>query len=632
MTENPQPGRPTKALRPADEATTLPPSAEQAPPPPGLPTAPPGYELLAEIARGGMGVVYRARQVALNRVVALKMILAGQLASDAEVQRFRTEAEAVARLDHPHIVPVHEVGEHAGQHYFSMKLIEGGSLAQELNRCRDDPRQAACLVTAVARAVHHAHQRGIIHRDLKPGNILLDGEGRPHVTDFGLARRTDDASGPTQVGVIVGTPSYMAPEQAAGRKDITTAVDVYALGAILYELLTGRPPFLAETALDTVLQVLEKEPVPPRGLNAKIDRDLELICLKCLRKDPPQRYGSAEALAADLGHWAAGEPLSVRAPSLGSLLRLWLRQHFGAAGWTVVLGVVWGVVAGVAWWLAVIQPSLLPSAPSYQHLPHERAPWLGIALPIPLWVTVAFYALSALAAVGVGLTTVLLVRPRGRGGDVAAGLITGLVAGVTAFLLSGGWMAVSQTAVFTTDEDVRLLAEAAWADGPEAREKLLERYPDLRRVNPSWRGIMLAGKVHTDLLAGVPLGIWAGAAAILGAFGTVSVCGALVAGVAVRRHGHRAAVVLSYAEIFLPALVLVGGSVRSLIWLVMVRFAPLVGYLPLFACLLLAAAVAALALVAALRRWHWLLRVGLQLGGLFAVGLAWMELTRVSGP
>ena len=263
----------------------------------------PDYEILDELGQGGMGVVYRARQRSLNRIVAVKLVRAGELASEEEVRRFRLEAENVARLDHPHIVPVYEVGEHDGQHYFSMKLIEGGSLAT-LRRSLFDKtllRSVAHLLTRVARAVHHAHQRGILHRDLKPANILLDERGKPHITDFGLARRLEGASDLTQSGAIVGTPNYMAPEQAGGDKAaLTTAVDVHALGAILYEMLTDFPPFASPSVVDTLLRVRHDKPTPPRTIRPSIDVDLETICLKCLEKEPTQRYASAAALADDL--------------------------------------------------------------------------------------------------------------------------------------------------------------------------------------------------------------------------------------------------------------------------------------------------------------------------------------------
>jgi tRNA A-37 threonylcarbamoyl transferase component Bud32 len=276
------------------------------------------YELLEEIARGGMGVVFKARQVSLNRIVALKMILAGQLASEEDVQRFYTEAEAAANLDHPGIVPIFEVGQHEGQHFFSMGFVDGKSLAQKVADGPLPPREAAELTKRIAEAIVYAHERGVIHRDLKPANILLDDNGRPRVTDFGLAKKMEADSGLTGTGQVLGTPSYMPPEQAAGKtEEIGPTSDVYSLGAILYCLMTGRPPFQSASLMDTLIQVLEQEPVSPRQLNAGINQDLDTICLKCLAKQRSQRYQSTRELVEDLSRYLKGEPISAR-PRNGS--------------------------------------------------------------------------------------------------------------------------------------------------------------------------------------------------------------------------------------------------------------------------------------------------------------------------
>jgi ABC-type amino acid transport substrate-binding protein len=291
-----------------------------------------GYEILEELGRGGMGVVYKARQVSLKRVVALKMVLAGAHASPQDVERFRREAEAVAQLQHPNIVQIHEVGEQDSCPYFSLEFVDGGSLAQRLQGAAQSPCWAAALVETLARAVNVAHRHGIVHRDLKPANVLLTTEGVAKITDFGLAKRLQGETLHTQTGSIMGTPDYMAPEQAEARKSITPAVDVFALGVILYECLTGRTPFRGPTHLDTLLQVITSEPAPVRKLQPKCPRDLETICMKCLEKNPARRYATAEALADDLRRFQAGEPVLAR--PVGKLQRgwRWCHRHASLAG------------------------------------------------------------------------------------------------------------------------------------------------------------------------------------------------------------------------------------------------------------------------------------------------------------
>jgi WD40 repeat protein/tRNA A-37 threonylcarbamoyl transferase component Bud32 len=308
----------------------------------------PGYEILKELGHGGMGVVYKARQIQLNRLVALKMILAGRHAGRMALTRFRTEAEAIARLHHPNIVQIYEIGECEGLPFFSLEFCGGGSLDTKLAGTPLPPEEAARLVEAVARAMHVAHQAHVLHRDLKPANILLADDGTPKVTDFGLAKKLDE-EGQTAANAVLGTPSYMSPEQANGNAAaMGPHTDVYALGAILYECLTGRPPFRAANPMDTLVQVSRVEPVPPAQLNARVPRDLEIICLKCLQKDPSRRYGSALALADDLRRFAAGEPILAR--PVGALERgwRWCRRNPSLAALTAAVFVLLAVVAIVA--------------------------------------------------------------------------------------------------------------------------------------------------------------------------------------------------------------------------------------------------------------------------------------------
>jgi serine/threonine-protein kinase len=312
-----------------------------------------GYEVKEILGRGGIGVVFKARQLKLNRIVALKMLLAGAYAGPEELARFRREAEAVAALRHPNIVQVYDADELTGRPFFTMEYVEGGTLEHRLAGKPQPPAQAAQLVATLAAAVQFAHQSGIIHRDLKPVNILLTADGTPKISDFGLARRLEGAADLTRTGAPMGTPGYMPPEQALGSRALGPSADIYALGAILYELLTGRPPFHGETAGETVQQVLSQEPVPPSRLNFKVPRDLETICLKCLAKEPDKRYPSALALAADLERFQRGEPIAARRPGLAERLGKWVRRRPATAGLigatalftiALIVGALWFVV------------------------------------------------------------------------------------------------------------------------------------------------------------------------------------------------------------------------------------------------------------------------------------------------
>jgi serine/threonine-protein kinase len=306
------------------------------------------YELLEEIGRGGQGVVFRARQKSLNRTVALKVIGLGQWASKAHLKRFRREAEAAASLNHPSIVPIYDVGERDGSCYFSMQFVEGGQLDEVVRREPIPIREAAELTAKLARTVHYAHEHGILHRDIKPGNILLDAEGEPHLTDFGLARLLESESTITRTLEVMGTPSYMAPEQAANAK-LTNATDVYGLGAVLYQLLTGHPPFAGGTTYETIRLLLDTEPRQPCQLNRKVDRDLSTICLKCIEKDPTRRYAFALALAEDLERWLKHEPIRARRTGLLSRARKWVRRNPAVAALVTLSIALAAGLGGLIW-------------------------------------------------------------------------------------------------------------------------------------------------------------------------------------------------------------------------------------------------------------------------------------------
>jgi tRNA A-37 threonylcarbamoyl transferase component Bud32 len=365
------------------------------------------YEILEEIARGGMGVVYKARQLSLNRTVALKMVLAGEWATPEARLRLRAEAEAAANLQHPNIVAIHEVGEYEGQQYFSMDFVAGKNLDQLVRGNPLSAEQGASYVKTIAEAIHFAHQRGILHRDLKPQNVLIDADDRPRITDFGLAKRVETDSGLTRTGDVLGSPSYMSPEQASSRlEEVGPRSDVYSLGAVLYELLTGRAPFRGATALETLCQVIEVPPVPPRKLNPAVPQDLETICLKCLEKSPANRFSSAQEFADELGRFLCGERI------LSSPRRLEPARTAQWLGWGALIGAVVGIVLGAIGWPTDFFPSTLgdPIKTAFSRgLVGFPFGVLGAAVAIVLWNTIVVPAwllrqtTAPLAKVSLGL-------------------------------------------------------------------------------------------------------------------------------------------------------------------------------------------------------------------------------------
>lgn len=461
------------------------------------------YELISEIARGGMGVVYKARDTRLNRIVALKMILSGNLASDEERLRFQLEAEAAAKLDHPCITPVYEFGEHEGQHFFAMKMIEGGSLADRLKEFAL-PQKAARLVADIADAIHHAHQRGTLHRDLKPSNILLDEHQQPMVTDFGLAKLADNDKDMTRTGAVMGTPGYMPPEQAIGDKNITTAADVFSLGAILYATLTGRPPFQGESAMETILQVLESEPPKPSTINPQTPVDLELIAMKCLERDPDKRYSSAAELANDLESWLSGEPISIRAPSVTTVATQWMKHNVRMAGVSLIIGILAALIATPICLMVFLDEPRLPGT-VYDQLPNaSRLPFAGQSLGVPVLGVNAFGIVAFIGAIlgvsSAGAISIGVLKPKTMNESVGIGIISGIAVSISLFLTFFGWFGAGSATTRWIENDIALLSR--FGDDAETRrlndELILWRYPDLESVDRAqWRNL-IAKKIDQD--------------------------------------------------------------------------------------------------------------------------------------
>ena len=446
-------------------------------------------------------------------------------------------------------MPIYDIGRQAGHHYFSMKLVEGKSLSQAAAEFAGDKRATADLLAKIAAAIHHAHQRGVLHRDLKPGNILIDAEGEPHVTDFGLARQVESENDLTRTGAILGTPAYMPPEQAQGDRQITTAADVYSLGAILYELLTGRPPFRSDNPIQTVMQVINEAPQPPREIDPKIDRGLELICLKCLSKDPGDRYGSAEALGRDLTSWLADEPLSVRPPSAAALARMWMRQNFGGGVWMLILGVTFGVAFGFILWHATIQANTSSVDWVYERIPTFDKPWLlDYTWQIPDWLRDGSLGFGLFLLTFLGFLTAFLVRPKSRSADVMAGLVTSLIAGFSLFSSALGIMSVLSS---MPNQDVQLLHHLA-IDGNWGREQVHKAYPALAEVPDRQIADLLITKHQGELAGVLPLALWGGMVMSFAMSVAIGLPETVIAGPLLRREDGFLRALIPYLEQALP--------------------------------------------------------------------------------
>ncbi len=611
-----EPRKPKPADRAADSPT--PPAHDQtiAPknaPQPGQPSPSEprefgDYELLEEIARGGMGVVYRARQKRLNRIVALKMILAGQLASQEDVERFHVEAIAAANLDHEAIVPIYEIGQHDGNHFFSMKLIEGGHLGEKIDEYVKDTRAGVTLMAKVCRAIEHAHRRGILHRDLKPENILVDKEGEPFVTDLGLARHVEGHKNLTMTGAVIGTPSYMSPEQAMGKSDVTVEADIYSLGALLYKVICGRPPFEADSVLETLMQVMNGSP-PELSDFKKVDKSLEQIVMKCLAKEPAQRYTTAGALADDLEKWLRGETVSIIAPSLASMTRGWLKQNFGRLGWAFLIGPMFGIVSGICAWQATIHRDISSVMDTYDMLPSAQRPWLLFPYDTPLWMSVTLMILFAVLIVFIGFITVIFVKPKNRSADLAVGTLVGLFASIAGYIFCFGSLSIVTTEYSEHDSIIEILNQ----DEPSSfgtSTEVYSKYPELLEYSTKDQIALLLRKESNSRIFSAPRGIWLGVIASLAVYFIPCLFEAYVAGPLLRKHKSWSEALLPYIETAFPvAILLTIFAVMFSCWLIYGN----VGVLPSWSLLLLFLLIVIAALV---RRstWHAAVRFAVLVG------------------
>ena len=470
------------------------------------------YDLIEEIARGGMGVVYKANHRSLNRIAAVKMVLGGRFSSAEEVQRFRIEAESAAKLDHPAIVPIYEIGECDGKAFFAMKYIDGGSLAEKATSFKDRPREATEIMIKVAEAVGHAHQRGVLHRDLKPANILLDKNNEPFVTDLGLAKSTTGGSDLTHTGVVLGTPRYMPPEQASGHA-VTTAADVYSLGAILYELITGKTPYEGDNSVSVVMKVLDGPPIVPSKANPNVDRDLELVCLKCISREPANRYSSAQAFADDLKSWLNGESLSVQPPSIRAKVSSWIKRNpsltYG------IFATLFGFFLSLPFVLTFFSDNL---GEVYDRFPDGTRP-LMYSVRVPNFISVVFAVILFLVVwPSIGLLNAVISKPRSLTKATLAGLRISSILSLIFYVVSG-WLVVIQGVNNYSHDKIEVISKAVWPADEDSAVVSIENanqlFGGLNQIPVGERADVVARRIRADRYASFPYSLGVAVGVIL---------------------------------------------------------------------------------------------------------------------